>query len=92
MDYHNSPNDMARVLVQYIGSPTRVRSEVLSNLGSSPSVTEISRMRAVYERSASRRNIRDFDSSVVWMDERYANNMDRANRAFVAAIYQARAA
>ncbi len=87
-DYHNSPNDMARVLVQYIASPTRVRSEVLSSFGGAPTLTDISRMRSTYERSVSRRHIRDFDRTVVWMDERHQRNMDLANRLFVAALYR----
>jgi len=92
MDFHRSPNSMARVLVQYVASPTKVRAEVMAHFGSAPSLTDISRMRSIHERSIPRRHIRDYDWSVVWMDERHEKNMDEANTRFVRALKTAMAA
>lgn len=92
MDFHRTPLSMARVLVQYMGSSKKVRSEILSHFGSAPTLSEISRMRGIYDRSEPRRSIRDFDRSVIWMDERHERNMAEASLRLLEAIETARAA
>lgn len=91
MDYHTDADAMARVLVQYIPCDKKVCSEVYVNLNVRMSLDAIALIRAKHERQLARRN-RPFDASVVWMDERLANDMDDANRKFVSAIYRAMAA
>ena len=92
MDYHNDPRAMCRVMVQYVSSNERIKREVEATFGSAPCVQDISTMRGTYERSAERRRLRDFDRTVVWMDQRYQDSMDEANQRFVKALYSARRA
>lgn len=91
MDYHTDVDAMARVLVQYIPCDKKVRSEIYVNLNVQMSLDAIAKIRATHERQLLRRN-RPFDASVVWMDERFANDMNDANRKFVSAIFRAKAA
>ncbi len=89
MEYHNSPNAMAKCLVQYIDCNERIRREVMATFDSAPCVETIRSYRATYQRPLVR-SARDFDRTVVWMDERYTNDMNAANRRFVAAIERAK--
>jgi hypothetical protein len=91
MIYHNSPYDMAKVLVQYIRCDKRVQSEILANYESSPCINAIAELRASHERRITRHST-GYDNTVVWMDKRYENDMDKANRAFVRALTNARIA
>jgi len=91
MDYHTSPHAMARVLVQYMRSNLAIQREIEASLGVRMHVSVIAELRGVYERSANKWP-RDFERSVVWMDERFEKNMDAANRSFVAALLNAKAA
>lgn len=91
MDYHNDPKAMCRVLVQYIASPKRIQSEVMSHFNSAPSLNDIADMQAAYQRSGDKRS-RKFDASVVWMDERNRNDMAAASMDLLQAIEAARVA
>jgi len=91
MDYHTTPHAMARVLVQYMPSNLAIQREIEASLGTRLHISVISEIRGVFERSANKWP-RDYDKSVVWMDERHENTMDAANRNFVAALTLARAA
>jgi Iap family predicted aminopeptidase len=79
---------MAKCLVQYIDCAERIHREVSAQYDNAPCVETIRRYRATYNRQMLR-SPNQHDASVVWMDERYQNNMDEANRRFVAALHQA---
>lgn len=91
IEHHSNALAMVRVLVQYMPSNIAIQREVEASLGRHVSLSEISRMRSMHNRAPITAK-RSHDSSVVWMDERYANDMDHANRKFVEALFQARAA
>lgn len=91
MDFHRTPRDMARVLVQYIPCNRKVQSEVMSHFGVKLDLSAIIEIRTA-EDNRGKKYQTGIDHSVVWMDERVSNNMDKANRKFVAAICMARAA
>lgn len=90
-EFHNSPNDMARVLVQYIDSNERICREIASHYDNSPCVQTVASYRHAYK-TKMRRAQRDYDRTVVWMDERYEKNMAQANDAFLSALKRERAA
>lgn len=90
-EFHNSPNAMARCLVQYIDSNERICREIAAHYDNSPCVQTIAKFRQSHKAKIGRAQ-RDYDRTVVWMDERYQNSMDEANRRFVAALYSARRA
>jgi hypothetical protein len=71
---------MARVLVQYIDDPVRVRSAILSEFNSAPQVQTIRLMRADY--------LRPGPAPICFKRERdaYADAMERSNIAFVRAL------
>lgn len=91
-EFHNDAIAMARVLVQYIPSNKRIQREIHASLNVLVGDCEISRLRSAYARSEQRRHIRDFDRSVVWMDERFENDMNKANQKFVSALLREKAA
>jgi len=92
MDFHNDATSMARVLVQYIPSNLTVQREVEASLGVKLHISAIVRLRSTYHNIKEHRSVRGFDTSVVWMDERHENDMNKANRRFVAALTNARVA
>lgn len=82
---HNNSTAMARVLVQYIADPYRVRKIVHGEFNQAPDLTTIAAMRARYERPKDRPAMsRDRDL------ERHVAHMERANKAFVEALKCAR--
>jgi hypothetical protein len=90
-EFHNSPNAMAKCLVQYIDCAERIHREVSAQYDNAPCVETIRRYRATYNRQMLR-SPNQHDASVVWMDERYENDMHKANQAFVRALNNAGAA
>ena len=90
-EYHNSPNAMARVLVQYMPCDNQVHREVHAHYDNAPTLETIATMRARHKRAISNHQ-RQHDSSVVWMDERYSNNMAEASQRLAMAVLKARAA
>lgn len=90
-EFHNSPNDMARVLVQYIDSNEKVCREIASHYDNTPCVQTVASFRHAYK-TKMRRAQCDYDRTVVWMDERYEKNMAQANDAFLSALKRERAA
>lgn len=90
-EFHNSPNAMARVLVQYMPCDKQVHREVNAHYDNAPTLETIATMRARHKRAISNHQ-REHDSSVVWMDERYTNNMEAASKRLALAIIKARAA
>jgi len=90
-EFHNSPNDMARVLVQYIDSNEQICREIASHYDNAPCPQTVASYRHAYK-TKMRRAQRDYDRTVVWMDERYEKNMAEANRRFLCALYSARRA
>ena len=88
MDFHQSPRAMARVLVQYIACDKRVRSEVLSHFGGGLDLSAIAEIRLRHTNKLKHDARRD--DSVTWMDQRFATQMDAANRRFVRALYSVR--
>jgi len=80
---HRTPTSMARVLVQYIDNPERVRQAILGEFNSAPTVTTIRLMRADY--------LRPGPAPICFKRERdaYADSMERSNRAFLTAVASA---
>lgn len=90
-EFHNSPNDMARVLVQYVDCAQKIHREVLAQYGKAPCVETIRGYRRTYQRRMMRTPL-DQDNTVVWMDERYTRDMVKASERLAMAIMKARAA
>ena len=91
MIFHNSPNDMAKVLVQYIDCAHKIHREIMAHYDKSPCIETIRMYRATYNRRMLRSPI-DHDPTVVWMDERYTDDMAKASQRLARAIIRARAA
>jgi len=91
--FHNSPDDMARNLAQYITDPHKVRSEVLATFISAPCVAVIAGYRASYFRQksfAKEQASRPFTRAQGDRDEQYAKRMKAASDALATSINQAR--
>lgn len=80
LEAHRTPECMARVLVQYIDDPERVRRVILGEFHSAPRVQTIARWREEYLRPA--------PAALSFKHERdaYAEAMERSNVAFVSAL------
>lgn len=86
IDAHRSSASMARVLVQYIADPHRVRRIVHGEWEGAPDITTITEMRAKHLRSG------PVPIAFKIERDRYANAMERANLTFLAALSAAREA
>ncbi|WP_159975836.1 MULTISPECIES: hypothetical protein [unclassified Novosphingobium] len=80
LEAHRSPTSMARVLVQYIDDPERVRRAVLGEFNWAPTIQTIRLMRADY--------LRPGPAPICWklQSNAYAESMERANRDFMRAV------
>jgi hypothetical protein len=83
IDFHRSGYAMARVLVQYIADPKRVRKIVQGEWSDAPSVEVIAAMRARFDEPA--------EPAICFKLRRhqYATQMERANQRFLAAMERA---
>lgn len=80
---HKTPSAMARVLVQYMDDPKRIRAAILDEFNDAPSVESILAMRA--------RFLRPSPEPISFKRERdaYAEQMARSNASFVCALQMA---
>lgn len=80
IEAHRTPECMARVLVQYIDDPERVRRVILGEFYSAPRVQTIARWREEYLQPG------PAPLSFKIQDDAYADAMQRSNSAFVTAL------
>ena len=90
-EFHNSPEDMARVLVQYMPCDLQIQREVAASLNSKIELRTITALRESHKRRIARSPLSQ-DNTVVWMDERYTKDMAKASQRLALAIIRARAA
>lgn len=92
---HDTPEAMARCLVSYIACDRKVRSHILSEFHSAPSLQTIARIRAVHQSEVARLRrgklapgytAKGFD----WRGDRLRADMDIVSRVFVRAIERER--
>lgn len=83
IETHRSSSAMARVLVQYIADPHRVRRIVRGEWNDAPDLTTIANMRAKHLRAGPEA------ISFKREDDKYVLQMEQANEAFLAALGRA---
>jgi len=91
MDYHDTGEAMARVLVQYMPDDAQIQREIAASLDSKIELRTITAIRESHKRRIAR-SPRDQDNTVVWMDERYKNDMTAASQRLAMAVLKARVA
>ena len=90
-EFHTTPEDMVKCLVQYMPCDKQVQREIYASLNSKIDLRTIQAFRAQWQRRMMRTPL-DQDNTVVWMDERYTNDMAKASERLALAIMRARAA
>ena len=89
-EFHNDVDDMVKCFVQYMPCDKQVQREVAA-CGRSVELRTIQAFRAQWQRRMMRTPLEQ-DNTVVWMDERYTNDMAEASQCLALAIMRARAA
>lgn len=90
-EFHTTPEDMVKCLVQYMPCDKQVQREIYASLNSKIDLRTIQAFRAQWQRRMKRSHL-DQDNTVVWMDDRYTRDMVKASERLALAIMKARAA
>lgn len=77
---HRNGSAMANVLTQYIADPLRVRRIVSREFGDAPALSTIANMRARHQRAA------PAAINHTWEIDRREQEMEKANKRFLAAL------
>ncbi len=90
-EFHTTPEDMVKCLVQYMPCDKQVQREIYASLNSKIDLRTIQAFRAQHNRRIMRSPLEQ-DNTVIWMDERYTNDMAKASERLALAIMRAKAA
>ena len=87
-EFHTTPEDMVKCLVQYMPCDKQVQREIYASLNSKIDLRTIQAFRAQWQRRMMRTPL-DQDDTVVKEDKKYSRNMNAANQRFVCALMEA---
>ena len=86
-EFHTTPEDMVKCLVQYMPCDKQVQREVAA-CGRSVELRTVAAFRAQWQRRMMRTPL-DHDETVVKEDKKYTRKMNGANQRFVCALMEA---